>query len=112
MKHGGIDYRACRNLVQIFFDQATQYGDQPFLWAKRPHDGGSSWQSWSWRRAADDVRRLAAGLAALGRPPGDRVGLVSGNRPEWAIPDRARIAAGRSTGPPPTAHTPDHHRPL
>src|SRR5258708_307514 len=70
MKHGGIDYRACRNLVQIFFDQATQYGDQPFLWAKRPHDGGSSWQSWSWPRAADDLRRLAARLAALGVRPG------------------------------------------
>src|SRR6185503_13771686 len=61
MKRGGIDYRASRNLVQIFFDQAAQYGDQPFLWARR--DG--TWHSSSWRQAADDVRRLAAGLVAL-----------------------------------------------
>ena len=106
MKRGGIDYRTSRNLVQIFFDQAEQYGDEPFLWARR--DG--RWQSWSWEQTAADVRRLAAALAGLGVRPGDRIGLVAENRPEWAVADLAIMAAGGVTVPAYTTNTVEDHR--
>ena len=40
------------------------------------------------------VRHAAIGLAELGVRPGDRVALLSENRPEWAIADYACLASG------------------
>ena len=39
------------------------------------------WQTWSWQRALDEVRWMAAGLAALGFEPGQNLALVGDNRP-------------------------------
>ena len=39
------------------------------------------WQTWTWRRFADEVRALAAALAGEGLKRGDHVALVSDNRP-------------------------------
>ncbi len=39
------------------------------------------WQTWSWQEAADDVRRMACGLAALGLRRGENLAFISGNRP-------------------------------
>jgi long-chain acyl-CoA synthetase len=40
------------------------------------------------------VRHVALGLARLGIRPGDRVALLSENRPEWSIADLAILSAG------------------
>ena len=79
-----------QNLVSLFFDQALQKVDAPFLWRKR--DG--AWQSVSWSEAANQIGSLADALQKLGIQPGDRVGLVSESRPEWPIADIAIMAAG------------------
>jgi len=39
------------------------------------------WQTWSWQKAADDVRLMACGLTALGLRAGENLVFVSGNRP-------------------------------
>jgi len=39
------------------------------------------WQTWTWKRFADEVRALACGLHADGLRRGDHVALVSDNRP-------------------------------
>ena len=39
------------------------------------------WQTWSWRRAAADVRALACGLMSFGFAPGDNLAIVGDNRP-------------------------------
>jgi long-chain acyl-CoA synthetase len=39
------------------------------------------WQTWSWRRFADEVRSLACGLAAKGFKRGDHLAIVGDNRP-------------------------------
>ena len=39
------------------------------------------WQTWSWRRLADDVRALACGLAAKGFKRGDHLAIIGDNRP-------------------------------
>ena len=78
------------NLVTMFFTRAGEKGDAPFLWAKRE----GAWRPTSWRQAAVDVAALAAGLKRLGLQPGDRVMIVSENRPEWCIADLAIMAAG------------------
>ena len=39
------------------------------------------WQTWSWQRAQDEVRWMAAGLAALGFSAGHNLAIVGDNRP-------------------------------
>jgi long-chain acyl-CoA synthetase len=39
------------------------------------------WQTWSWRRFAEEVRALACGLATQGFKRGDHLALVGDNRP-------------------------------
>ncbi len=83
------------NLVAMFAIRARENGDAPFLSAKR----SEAWQSISWREAAQQVASLAAGLKAIGLQRGDRVMLVSENRPEWCIADLGIMAAGCITVP-------------
>src|SRR5262245_23092185 len=90
----------------MFFAQARRMGDKPFLWAKRD----KVYRPLSWSEAASRVVALARGLRALGLERGDRVALVSENRPEWVIADLAIIAAGGITVPAYTTHTIDDHR--
>ena len=93
------------NLVAMFFARATAGGDAPFLWAK--HD--NTWHATSWAEAARQVASLAAALRAIGLDRGDRVMLVSENRPEWAVADLAIMAAGCVTVPTYVTNTPRDH---
>ncbi|WP_334654582.1 long-chain fatty acid--CoA ligase [Sphingomonas panaciterrae] len=93
------------NLVTMFFTRAAELGDAPFLWAK--HSG--SWQAISWRQAAEQVASLATALKSLGLKPGERVMLVSENRPEWCISDLGIMAAGCITVPTYTTNTERDH---
>ena len=93
------------NLVSLFLTRAAQKGDAPFLWAKRE----GQWRSISWSEAAQQVASLAASLKRIGLQPGDRVALVSENRPEWLISDLAIMAAGCITVPTYTTNTVRDH---
>ena len=101
-----MDYASCRSLPAMFFEVARQRGTRPFLWAK--HD--RKYQSSSWADAMDRVSRLARGLALLGVEPGDRVALISENRPEWVIADLAIMGAGAVTVPAYVTNTMEDHR--
>src|SRR3954453_20942556 len=89
------------NLVSLFLTRADQKGDAPFLWAKR--DG--EWRSTSWREAARQVAALSTSLRGIGLQRGDRVALVSENRPEWLIADLAIMASACITVPTYTTNT-------
>ncbi|HEX7819826.1 MAG TPA: AMP-dependent synthetase/ligase [Sphingobium sp.] len=93
------------NLTALFFTRAAEQGDRPFLRVKR--DG--AWVSQSWAEVARTVASLAAGLIANGVRPGDRVMLVSENRPEFCIADLAIMAAGAVTVPTYTTNTSRDH---
>ena len=56
------------------------------------------------------VRHIALGLADSGIQPGDRVGLISENRPEWSIVDLAILSAGAVVVPLYTTQAPDQIR--
>ena len=89
------DFDEAQNLVELFLKRADARGETPFLWAK--HEG--EWQPISWAEAARQVCLLAEGLRKLGLKEGDRVILVSENRPKWCIADLAIMAAGCITVP-------------
>ncbi|MGN6849554.1 MAG: AMP-dependent synthetase/ligase [Sphingomicrobium sp.] len=93
------------SLVSLFLTRAAEKGERPFLWSKR--DG--EWRAISWAEAARQVAALAASLKRIGLEPGDRVALVSENRPEWLISDLAIMAAGCVTVPTYTTNTTRDH---
>jgi len=100
-----MDYANCRSLPAMFFAQAERCGERPFLWAKA--DG--NYTALSWNDVVDRVSRLARGLVSLGIERGDRVALVSENRPEWVIADLAIMSAGAITVPAYVTNTVDDH---
>jgi long-chain acyl-CoA synthetase len=90
-----MTYDSWPNLATMFFERMAEIGDGPFLSAKR--DG--EWRAVSGNDAAAQAASLAGALRAMGISPGDRVMLVSENRPEWAIADLGIMAAGAITVP-------------
>ncbi|MDW7761948.1 MAG: long-chain fatty acid--CoA ligase [Acidobacteriota bacterium] len=56
------------------------------------------------------VRSLALGFQELGLRPGDKVALISENRPEWTITDFAVLTSGAVTVPIYTSLTPEQVR--
>ena len=99
------DIDAASNLVSLFLTRADERADRPFLWAKR----GGKWLTLSWREVAQQVCLMAENLRGLGLADGDRVALVSENRPEWCIADLAIMAAGCITVPAYTTNTERDH---
>jgi long-chain acyl-CoA synthetase len=89
------DFESIPNLVSMFLSRAALRGDRPFLGYK----DGSEWCTISWAEAARRVAGLAKNLKAMGLKKGDRVMLVSENRPEWCIADLGIMAAGCVTVP-------------
>jgi long-chain acyl-CoA synthetase len=100
------DFDRYPNLVAMFLDRAGEHGARPMLVAK--HEG--AWRALTWTTVAEQVCLLARSLRAIGLRDGDRVALVSENRPEWCIADLAIMAAGLVTVPTYTTNTErDHH---
>lgn len=77
-------------LNALFFRAARTY-DKPDAMLVRV-DG--KWQPISHATIVERVRRIALGLTALGIARGDRVAILSENRPEWALADYACLTAG------------------
>ncbi|MEK9752873.1 MAG: long-chain fatty acid--CoA ligase [Rhodospirillaceae bacterium] len=94
------------NLAAMFFDQVDNLGDRPFVWAKRE----GVYKPLSWGDAAARVTAVTRALRMFGVKPGDRVMLVSENRPAWLISDVAIMSAGAITVPAYVTNTVADHR--
>ena len=73
-----------------------QYGDKPAL-AYKPK--GGTYQDISYATLGESVAAFSNGLIAHGIQKGDRVAILSENRPEWAIADFGILKAGAITVP-------------
>ncbi|MGH7662959.1 MAG: AMP-dependent synthetase/ligase [Gemmatimonadaceae bacterium] len=82
-------------LIRLFFDAVAAYDKPDALQFKQ----GGSFRPISHRALAERVRRTALGLREMGARPGDRVAILSENRPEWAIADYGCLAAGLTDVP-------------
>ena len=57
-------------------------------------EAGDGWQSLTWAQARQRVLEIAAGFAALGLAPGERVALMLPNRSEHVLADLGAVHAG------------------
>ena len=55
---------------------------------------GDTWSALTWSGYGRAVDEVAAGLAEVGALPGDRVAILSGNRPEWHLADVGGLVGG------------------
>ena len=108
-RRGGIDntmnYPEIPSLPAMFFAQADTCAGRPFLWRKQ----SGEWRPLTWTEVAERALALTKGLQRLGIERGDRVVLVSENRPEWLIADIAIMTAGAITVPAYTTNTVADH---
>ncbi len=77
-------------LNEIFFGAEPRYAERPAV-MRRKQDG--RWQDVTFATLLARVCRTCAGLKELDLQPGDRMAILSENRPEWAIADYACLAA-------------------
>jgi long-chain acyl-CoA synthetase len=87
---------AYRNLAEVLQRQAERLGERAALRSKR--DGACG--ELTWRQYADQAAACAAALVDAGVAAGDRVGLLSENRPEWLVADMGVLGAGAVDVPP------------
>jgi long-chain acyl-CoA synthetase len=80
-----------QTLNELFFQAMDRFAARPV--AMRVKRGGA-WLDISYREWLETVHALHAGLRELGIQRGDRVAILSENRPEWAFIDYACLTAG------------------
>ncbi len=79
-----------RTLTELYFGALERFGHRPVaVRAKR----NGEWYALSYQQLADRVQDLSLGMLELGIAAGDRVAILSENRPEWAMADYACLAA-------------------
>ena len=94
-----------QSLNKLFLDRAEENSNNPFLWSKIDKE----WKSLTWNETLEKVKEFSSGLKSHGIKPGDRIVIVSENRPEWIIADLAITLLGGITVPAYTTNTEDDH---
>ncbi len=82
-------------LVEIFSESTKRYAQSPLFGEKR--DGEWKWMTYG--AFKEKVDNLRGGLAGVGVKAGDRVAVISNNRPEWAIGAYATYTLGAAYVP-------------
>jgi long-chain acyl-CoA synthetase len=84
-------------LNRLFFDAIARFGKpDALLWKSEP---GKLYEPISHRSIEQRVARIALALKDAGIASGDRVAILSGNRPEWLLCDFACLTSGLVTVP-------------
>ena len=96
-----LNFDQFNSIVSLFHHQVKLFQDKPYLWKKI--DG--KYTSLSWKQVREQVDSIAKGLKNLGILKGDRVVILSENRPEWQIADLAIMSIGAISVPAYTTST-------
>jgi len=97
---------AVTTLPRLFIDSCRTYKKPDRMMVKN----GAAWRKISTDEIETAVRHLSLGFQALGLKPGDRMAILSENRPEWVMADFAALCAGGVTVPIYTSLLPDQVR--
>ena len=84
-------------LTRLFFEAIERHGGKPAAVACKP--AGGDWRSLTHAEIAERVRRAGLALRRLGIGRGDRVAILSENRPGWLVADFACLGIGATDVP-------------
>jgi len=93
-------------LAQLLVHSVTSYDKPDFMLFKK----AGAYQPIAAAEFGESVKHLALGLRALGFEPGQKLCLLSENRPAWTMTDFATLAAGGLTVPIYTTLVPEQIR--
>src|SRR5467141_5176192 len=77
-------------LNQLFFTTVDRHAGLPAAFRSKV---AGAWVPITHRQALERVQAISLGLHELGIKPGDKVAIISENRPEWALSDYACLTA-------------------
>jgi long-chain acyl-CoA synthetase len=77
-------------LPQILFEAVDRFGDKTAV----QRIVGEGLEDFSYRKVLQSAKVVAGGLEAMGIERGDRVAILSYNRPEWALADWGCLCCG------------------
>jgi long-chain acyl-CoA synthetase len=83
--------KTAKSLPSLLVRNAERFGDGRV--AMREKEFGI-WQSVTWQQYLEHVRDFSLGLISLGLKPGESIGIIGDNRPEWIYAELAAQAAG------------------
>src|SRR5438445_5975984 len=78
------------SVTQLFVTRVDRHAGLPAAFRSKV---GGAWVSITHREALERVQAISLGLRELGITPGDKVAIISENRPEWALTDYACLCA-------------------
>lgn len=81
--------------LEKLYHWTAQKPDQTFL--RQPFNG--EWIHFSWKKADDEIRRMAAYLRSLNLPPQSKIAIISKNCAHWIMSDLAIMMAGHISVP-------------
>ena len=96
-----INFDQFNSIISLFHHQSINLADKPYLWKKLD----DQFVSLSWKQIRKQVEAIAQGLIDLGILTGDRIVILSENRPEWQVADLAIMAIGAISVPAYTTST-------
>ena len=82
-------------LIETFQERISAHPDSIAL----KYKSGGAWKDITWREYGDRVRRAGKALMAQGVKHGDKMSLLSLNRPEWHVADIGCLSIGAATAP-------------
>jgi len=77
-------------LNQLFFTTVDRHASLPAAFRSKV---GGAWVSVTHRQTLERVQAISLGLRELDIKPGDKVAIISENRPEWALSDYACLTS-------------------
>ena len=96
-----LNFDEFNSVVKVFEKQSSLHKDKNYLWRKI----NNQYLPLTWHETREKVESFSNALKNLGILEGDRVVIISENRPEWQIADLAIMAIGAITVPAYTTST-------
>jgi long-chain acyl-CoA synthetase len=93
-------------IIDRFYERVSSHPEKVALRYK----WNGQWQDITWAQYGDRVNKVGKALISLGFQPGDKMSLLSLNRPEWHIADVGCMAVGGATAAVYVTNSPDQVR--
>jgi long-chain acyl-CoA synthetase len=95
-----------QTIIDRFYERVSNHPQKVALRYK----WNGQWQDITWAQYGERVRKAGKALLSLGFEPGDKMALLSLNRPEWHIADVGCMSVGGATAAVYVTNSPDQVR--